>query len=308
LSINILSDDFAQAKAILRDAHFKVSADRNRKETIGLLKLLKAREENIDFEIELSEKICGDNQKYPYRSSYFLTKFFQDLGFDYTHDGSTRRFWVQSVLLQLDIIQISDLIKKGLFRRKDFKNQSFRTTNNEGLSDDEFLNNALLDFKEFIDESIRVNETVDLDQILNLNLNIELLFDNKTDTKDGELNKLIDEAKERFLKPDDQNIALEKIWDAFERIKTYYDPDKKKSTNKLIDQISIDLDRDIIMKEFDILTKIGNDYRIRHHETDKKPIYTANQINYLFFRMLSLIVLSLDGLRESGDAPEDEKT
>ncbi|NQT58570.1 MAG: hypothetical protein HQ557_06265 [Bacteroidetes bacterium] len=304
MSINILSDDFSQAKAILRDAHFKVSADRNKKENIGLLKLLKARAENIDFEIELAERICGDNPKFPYRSSYFLTKFFQDLGFNFTHDGSTRRFWVRDMLLQLDIIQISRSIENGLFRRKDFKNRSFRTTKNEELSDDDFLNNAILDFKDFIDESIRVNETVNLDQILNLNLNIELLFDNKTETKDEELNKLIEEAKERFLKPDDQNVALEKLWDAFERIKTYYDPNKKKSANRLIDQISIDLDRDIFAKEFEMLTNIGNNYRIRHHETDKKPINTANQINYLFFRMLSLIDLSLVGLRESGNGSE----
>ena len=206
--------------------------------------------------------------------------------------------------MQLDVFQISHSIENGLFRRKDFKNQSFRTSNNQDLSDDDFLNNAVLDFKDFIDESIRVNETVALDQILNLNLNIELLFDNKTETKDEELNKLIDEAKERFLKPDDQNVALEKLWDAFERIKTYYDPNKKKSANRLIDQISIDLDRDIFENEFELLTTIGNKYRIRHHETDKKPIYTANQINYLFFRMLSLLDLSLDGLSESGNESE----
>jgi hypothetical protein len=115
---------------------------------------------------------------------------------------------------------------------------------------------AILDFKDFIDESIRVNETVNLDQILNLNLNIELLFDKTTETKDEELNKLIGEAKERFLKPDDQNVALEKLWDAFERIKTYYDPNKKKSANRLIDQISIDLDREIFAKEFEMLTNI----------------------------------------------------
>ena len=94
------------------------------------------------------------------------------------------------------------------------------------------------------------------------------------------------------------------MWDAFERIKTYYDPNKKKSANRLIDKISIDLDREIFAKEFEMLTNIGNNYRIRHHETDKKPINTANQINYLFFRMLSLIDLSLDRLSESDNESE----
>ncbi len=298
MSIKLLANDFAQAKAVLRDAHFKASADHHDKDAIGQLKILKAREENIDFELGLAERICGDNQKYPYRSSYYLTKFFQDLGFGYTHDGSTRRLWVRDVLLQIDINQISHLIKQGLFRRQEFRNKKLRTTNNENISDDAFWDNAILDFKNFIDESIKANETVDLYQVLNLNLNIELLFENKTGTKDEELNRLIDEAKERFLKPDDQNVALEKLWDAFERMKTYYDNDKKKSANRLIEKISIDLDASILKNEFDSLTGIGNNYRIRHHESDKKPIQTGSQVKYLFFRMLSLIDLSLSVIRD----------
>ena len=299
MSIKIISEDFLQAKAILRDAHFKATADRNKKENIAILKLLKAREENIDFEMGLAERICGDNFNYPYRSSYFLTKFFQYLGFNYTHNGMTRRFWVQEILFRLDINEISALVKNGLFRKKNFKNINFRVDNNKVLSDDEFLKYAIEDFNKFIDESIKVNETVDLDQLLDLNLNIELIFGNKIETNDQALNNLIDEAKERFLKPDDQNIALEKLWDAFERIKTYYDSDKKTSSNILIDKLSTDIDRDIFSKEFEILTKIGNEYRIRHHETNKKPIEKQDQINYLFFRMLSLMELSLRAINNT---------
>ena len=46
-----IATDFEQAKAILRDAIFKESADRQNRETIGILKLIKASEENIDFEL-----------------------------------------------------------------------------------------------------------------------------------------------------------------------------------------------------------------------------------------------------------------
>jgi hypothetical protein len=44
--------------------------------------------------------ICGDAPftYFPYRSSSYLSRFFQDLDLDYTHDGSTRRHWVRSVL------------------------------------------------------------------------------------------------------------------------------------------------------------------------------------------------------------------
>jgi hypothetical protein len=34
----------------------------------------------------------------PYRSSKYITEFFQDCDLDYTHDGSTRPVWVTSKL------------------------------------------------------------------------------------------------------------------------------------------------------------------------------------------------------------------
>ena len=203
----------------MRDAAFKVTCDPKKRETIQLLKLLKAREENIDFEIELAERICGDNSKFPYRSSQFLTKIFSDLGFQYTHDKTTRKYWVKDVLLELDAVQISRLIQNGLFRKKDYKNPNLRIEGNKELSANDFLEGAIHNFQDFINQSVKANQAVDLDQILGFNLNMELFFNSKTATKDKQLNRLIDEAKERFLNPDDKNIALEKLWDAFERIK-----------------------------------------------------------------------------------------
>lgn len=38
----------------------------------------------------------------PYRSSSFLTQFFQEIGLPYSHDGSTRKWWVASVLEELN--------------------------------------------------------------------------------------------------------------------------------------------------------------------------------------------------------------
>ena len=52
---------------------------------------------------QLSRMICGDDFDYlPYRSSSQLTDFFQEIGFDYTHDGTTRRYWVSYVLTKLN--------------------------------------------------------------------------------------------------------------------------------------------------------------------------------------------------------------
>ncbi|MBN9375735.1 MAG: hypothetical protein J0I40_10155 [Cellulomonas sp.] len=41
----------------------------------------------------------GQEPKYfPYRSSMFISEFFEDLGTDYRHDGSTRNWWVADVI------------------------------------------------------------------------------------------------------------------------------------------------------------------------------------------------------------------
>jgi hypothetical protein len=289
-----IEQDFLQAKALLRDAIFKENADPQKRETLAILKLIKAREENIDFELQLAEKICGDNQFYPYRTSYYITKFFSDLGYKFEHDGSTRRLWIKDVLLTLDTKQISSLIKYGLFKKADYKNEKLRTDFSKALSSDDFLELAIKDFRQFVDDSIRANEVVDIAEVLNLNVNIDLLFQAKTYTKDEELNALVAEAKDRYLRPGDQHIALEKIWDAFERLKTYYEKDKKTSSSILINEMSIDLEVPELVAEFEALTKIGNKYRIRHHETDKKNISDPTQVKYLFFRMLSLIDLSIE--------------
>lgn len=51
----------------------------------------------------LAEMICGDNADYPlYRKGHELTSFFQRVGFsNFTHDGSTRKWWTLGVLHQL---------------------------------------------------------------------------------------------------------------------------------------------------------------------------------------------------------------
>lgn len=113
---------------------------------------------------------------------------------------------------------------------------------------------------------------------------------------DGELNKLIDYAISNIIKPrlGDRQIALEKLWDAFERIKTYYEKnDKKKSVAELIEKASEGFPdfNDLINAEMTYLTKVGNRYRIRHHETDKIEISSSHHIDYLFYRMMSMISL-----------------
>lgn len=54
---------------------------------------------------QLADLICGNGDQitypFPYRSSSFLTEFFQDCETDYSHDGSTRWSWVASTLASI---------------------------------------------------------------------------------------------------------------------------------------------------------------------------------------------------------------
>lgn len=87
---------------------------------------------------------------------------------------------------------------------------------------------------------------------------------------------------------------VEKIWDAFERLKTYYTTlDKKHSLEKIVNDIAGGNPDfvNLFNGEFKALTDIGNNYRIRHHETYKIDITDARYYDYLFNRCLSLIAL-----------------
>lgn len=122
----------------------------------------------------------------------------------------------------------------------------------------------------------------------------QINLSNSFEFNDLELSKLISQACSKFKSHiiEERKISLEKIWDAFERIKTQLDSDKKKSISKLINLSELsDLLKENIENEMLTLTQIGNNFQIRHSETDKTPITHHNEIDYLFHRCLSLINL-----------------
>ncbi len=63
---------------------------------------MKFRRRTLD---ELAEMICGnastDTSLFPYRSSSYLSRFFEDADTEYRHDGSTRALWVANVLEEI---------------------------------------------------------------------------------------------------------------------------------------------------------------------------------------------------------------
>ncbi|MGL4761829.1 MAG: AbiJ-NTD4 domain-containing protein [Sarcina sp.] len=114
-------------------------------------------------------------------------------------------------------------------------------------------------------------------------------------TKDNRLNELISLAINGIKKPrqEDRNIALEKLWDAYERMKTYYQDNKRVSTEELIKIVAKNESGiiELLNIEFRTLTDIGNSFQIRHFECDKVEIKESKHIDYLFYRMIALINL-----------------
>lgn len=118
---------------------------------------------------------------------------------------------------------------------------------------------------------------------------------------DNEFNKLVEQAFQ-YYKEARIDTATEKIWDAFEGIKTFYKQyDKKGSITKLIDIVSKNNAeyREMVEEEFPSLTKLGNDFRIRHHETNKKDICCKEHYDYLFHRCIAVLRLVTSVLREN---------
>ena len=125
----------------------------------------------------------------------------------------------------------------------------------------------------------------------------EVLLQPTFKTGDQTLDELLGTAREKFLNRDFviRREALEKLWDAWERLKSLSDPnDKKRSTKILLDRGSAEPNlRDRIELEAKQLTEIGNAFMIRHAEVTKTPITESIHVDYLFHRLFSFIRMLL---------------
>jgi hypothetical protein len=116
-------------------------------------------------------------------------------------------------------------------------------------------------------------------------------------TGDASLDGLLESARGKFLDPD-ANVrreAIEKLWDAWERVKTVEaGPDKRSSVKALLDRTADEPTfREVLEQEARTLTDIGNRFQIRHSETSQVPLRRNNHVDYLFHRLFALIWLVL---------------
>ncbi len=271
------------------------------KQSSSLGVLLKARNMNPYFEQDLAKMICGyprENSRetnFPRRDWEKIKRLFQIAGIrlEYYEPDDDLQL-ITNELKRLNIRQIHRLVSQGLFNKRDFR-EAFDTPSSPWHWE-EWRARAQQEFKNFIENSLTDYQEMNLSSLLGQVF--DLVLSKSIKTKDEELNALIAEAKEKYLIKSERQTAIEKLWDAFERIKTYFDKNKRKSSQKLLDIIGVSLDKECMEKEFKKLRHVGNKTRIRHHETDKTKIEDEAVMDYLFIRMLNLLTFLASKINE----------
>lgn len=128
-------------------------------------------------------------------------------------------------------------------------------------------------------------------------------------TGDDRLDELLHEARSLYTSraAPDRAIAVERMWDAFERLKTIDLPggDKKRSVRALLNHLDAGW-RPVVEAEMEALTRLGNEYEIRHFETRAKAL-PSSVGDYLFARMGALVteLLSASDRLRTSDSEHD---
>lgn len=116
-------------------------------------------------------------------------------------------------------------------------------------------------------------------------------------TGDDPLDQMLATATEKYLHRDPavRRESIEKLWDAWERLKTIEaGKDKKTSTANILDKAATEPGfRNLLEIEALQLTDIGNKFMIRHSEVGKVPITEPRHVDYLFQRLHAAIWLLL---------------
>ena len=122
-------------------------------------------------------------------------------------------------------------------------------------------------------------------------------------TGDRTLDNMLDECRAKFSdrNPLVRREALERLWDAWERLKSLADPgDKKRSIKIILDATATEPSlRARLEGEATELNSIGNSHLIRHSEVNQVPVIDVDQVDYLFHRLFAMIQLVL---RKKGSA------
>lgn len=114
---------------------------------------------------------------------------------------------------------------------------------------------------------------------------------------DATLDAMLDDAARKFRDPapGTRREAVERLWDAWERIKSLdASHNKQLSVQILLNGASREPHfRKVLETDARALTDIGNQFHIRHFETNRTEITSVEHYDYLFHRLYALVHLLL---------------
>jgi len=120
----------------------------------------------------------------------------------------------------------------------------------------------------------------------------------RIETGDVVLDQILEDSRNKYFSTNrnSHKEAVERLWDAWERLKTLENPNNKKdSITKLLNIVTQETEfRTLLEVEAKELTRIGNDFHIRHTEIGKIEIERVEHFDYLFHRLLSMILLLVE--------------
>lgn len=132
----------------------------------------------------------------------------------------------------------------------------------------------------------------------------DVLANTTFQAEDQELNRLLEDARIKISDPDlsIRRDAVDKLWDAWERLKTLEKGnDTKKMINALLAKAIPQTEfRERINIEANELTYIGNNCGIRHKDKNQQIIPDAESVDYVFYRLFALIHLLLRRINRTG--------
>lgn len=139
----------------------------------------------------------------------------------------------------------------------------------------------------------------------------DALANSDFNTGESELDRLLTAAKTKFLdpRPEIRRESLGALWDAWERLKTLDNGNKKAGIAALLDATVGGRSakfRDALEKEARELTRIGNTFLIRHSETNQEKLESDEHVDYLFLRMFSLIHLIIRSRQRDSISPMED--
>lgn len=113
----------------------------------------------------LADFICGDDTiRYPiYRSSSYLTRFFQNININAKHDGSTRKWWTLEMLKQLQPSDIEKVILRLTDLREYKGNKNLLKTATKSMNEILLMDNLAVGFNG-VQPILRTANPIDLNE------------------------------------------------------------------------------------------------------------------------------------------------